>query len=115
MSVEALNSLIESDDGRFGAYTPKGDAVVFRIMKSLVKKLVKLEEQTEKFRSPSVAERLLAAEKAMAKYSDACEKHSDEGLSDTDVREQVGLFMVEILEASGLSKGLIREFFYEAF
>lgn len=114
MSVEKLTALIESDSGRFGAYTPKGDRAVFRIMASLVRKLIKLESEATTWRGPSIGARLMAAEKALEKYREADDKYSNEGLCDTDVREQVRGFVADALLASGMASQLVKEFMYEA-
>lgn len=114
MSVEDLTRLLPQKGARFGAYTQKGNQAVARIMTSFVKKLIKLEEEAQTWRGPSVAVRLLAAEKAMEKYRQAAEKYAGEGLSDTDARDQAMGFIQKALKASGLSSDLVREFMYEA-
>lgn len=114
MSVEELTRLLPQKNARFGAYTPKGDQVIARIMAGLVKKLIKLESEAKNWRDLSIAERLLAAEKAIKKCSLADDKHPGEGLSDSDVKDHIVGFVERALKASGLSDSLVREFLYEA-
>lgn len=110
--LDDLNEVMPQASAKFGAYTPKGDKAVSRVMISFVKKLIKLEEEKVGC-SPSIGERLVAAEKAIAKFREADDKHPNEGLLDTDTRDRVHGFIAKALEASGLTRELIREFLEE--
>lgn len=110
--LDDLNEVMPQASDEFGAYTPKGDRVVARVMISFVSKLIKLEKEKKDY-SASIGERLVAAEKAIAKFRELDNKHPNEGLTDSEVRDRVHASMSKALKSSGLSSRLIHEFLEE--